>query len=59
MVDAHLHLHMQIIFFPVDLVIIMAVYLLAHQLIVVLMLGLMDHFIVGWDPGPGPHCPST
>ena len=59
MVDAQPQLFMSLLCFPVDLAIIVIIFLLAHHLIVASMFGLMDHFIAGWDPGPDARRPST
>ena len=56
--DEHPYLLHQLLFFPVDVSIIVITYLNIIRLIVMSFFGLFDRVFQGWDPGSDTHTPS-
>ena len=53
------YLSRELLFFPIDLTIIVITLFCAIRLIVELLLWFSDRAFPGWDPGPGVRVPST
>ena len=58
LVDEYLSLFYQLLFFPVDVSVIVITYLTLIRLIFVPFFGLFYRVFPGWDPGPDPYTPS-
>ena len=58
LVDEYPFLLYQLLFFPVDVSVIVIIYLTLIRLIVVSFFGIFDRVFPGWDPVPDPHTPS-
>ena len=58
MVDENPYLLHQLLFFPVDVSIIVITYLTLIRLIVMSFFGIFDRVFPGWDPGIDTHTPS-
>ena len=58
LVDEYPSLFHQLLFFPVDVSVIVVTYLALIRLIDVSFIGLFDRVFPGWDPGPDHYNPS-
>ena len=58
LVDEYPSLFHQLLFFPVDVSVIVVTYLALIRLIVVSFFGIFDRVFPGWDPGPDHYNPS-
>ena len=59
MIKYNAYLAMEILFFPIDISIIVITLFYAIRLIVVFLLWSSDRAFPGWDPGPGVRFPSS
>ena len=57
LVDEYPFLFHQILFFPVDVSVIVVTYLALIRIIVVSFFGLFDRVLPGWDPSPDQYTP--
>ena len=58
LVDEYPSLFHELIFFPLDVSVIVITYLTLIKLIFASFFGIFDRIFPGWDPGPDPHKPS-
>ena len=58
LVNEYTSLFHQLLFFPVDVSVIVVTYLALIRLIVVSFFGIFDRLFPGWDPGPYQYNPS-